>query len=290
MAAAVEAAAATEAALSPFVTRVENVAQQMAHASWLHAPSVRFAAIFLSGRELVRQRRRAKKAAARARREAKYRKKQQQRQKEKAQKLDLDVQLQAQAQRVRVPLPEASLVNVEKSRVDGAAITVSKLGAEELLFGQDKWLGGELSLRNGCIYGVPGSARTILKISLQAAVNSDTSSSMRNSCAAAVSVSQIPLPADSLVSSLSNGRFKWLRGISAPDGAVYAIPSNAKSVLRIEPADGAAHGACSFGPTAMHCDCCWCHSVAGTHVVFGAAVGYVVCIDIIACVCAVIDA
>lgn len=32
------------------------------------------------------------------------------------------------------------------------------------LAGQDKWLGGELSHRNGCLYGVPGSAKTILKI------------------------------------------------------------------------------------------------------------------------------
>lgn len=48
-------------------------------------------------------------------------------------------------------------------------------------------------------------------------------------------ISLIPLPPKAK-SSLSNGRFKWLRGIEAKDGCIYAIPSNALQVLRIDPA------------------------------------------------------
>ena len=103
--------------------------------------------------------------------------------------------------------------------------TTSILFASRPLTGQDKWLGGELCRKNGVIYGVPGSARNIVKISPAADALEDPV------------VDVIPLPAEGLQSSLTNGRFKWLRGIEAPDGGLYAIPSNGKHVLLIRPND-----------------------------------------------------
>lgn len=79
-----------------------------------------------------------------------------------------------------------------------------------LLSGQDKWLGGALGA-DGVVYGVPGTARTVLRVD----------------------------PRTSEVSTFGgpfDGKFKWLRGVSAA-GEIYCIPANAHSVLVITPGE-----------------------------------------------------
>jgi hypothetical protein len=86
---------------------------------------------------------------------------------------------------------------------------------DEDITGGDKWLGGELGA-DGIIYGVAGSAKTILKIDPA----TDTVSLVGH-CVKGVPCSQ------------KKGRFKWLRGARAENGDTYGVPSNADCVLRI---------------------------------------------------------
>ncbi|CAE7254402.1 unnamed protein product [Symbiodinium natans] len=79
------------------------------------------------------------------------------------------------------------------------------------IMGRDKWLGGELG-DDGCVYGVPGSALRVLKVS----------------------------PSDGVVETIGPelpGKFKWLRGIQV-DGFIYGVPTNSERVLQISPASG----------------------------------------------------
>lgn len=84
--------------------------------------------------------------------------------------------------------------------------------ASSPLLGQDKWLGGVSSFCGKYIYGVPGKAKTILRITVATGM-----------------VDEIAGP--------YLGPFKWLRGAESPvDGCLYCVPSNADSVLCIDPA------------------------------------------------------
>eukprot|EP00814_Leptocylindrus_danicus_P009707 CAMPEP_0116014790 /NCGR_PEP_ID=MMETSP0321-20121206/6463_1 /TAXON_ID=163516 /ORGANISM="Leptocylindrus danicus var. danicus, Strain B650" /LENGTH=769 /DNA_ID=CAMNT_0003484461 /DNA_START=103 /DNA_END=2413 /DNA_ORIENTATION=- len=88
------------------------------------------------------------------------------------------------------------------------------------LAGQDKWLGGVGSPCGRFIYGVPGTATQVLRVT--------------------VSSGKVDL-----IGPHFTGKFKWLRGVpipasvmgkeSFPSGACIAIPCNSKSVLRIDP-------------------------------------------------------
>ena len=104
-----------------------------------------------------------------------------------------------------------SCVSARKN-ANGAAADNSKgvavLMDHEPLPGQDKWLGGVLGA-DGCVYGVPGHARQVLKLE----PNTGT-------------VTTIGGP--------FNGKYKWLRGVAAADGAIYCIPCHAETVLRID--------------------------------------------------------
>ena len=85
---------------------------------------------------------------------------------------------------------------------------VADLMDHEPLAGQDKWLGGVLGA-DGCVYGVPGHAKQVLKLD--------------------------PVTAKvSLVGGPYKGKYKWLRGATAPDGCIYCIPCHADKVLRID--------------------------------------------------------
>eukprot|EP00798_Chlamydomonas_sp_ICE-L_P020571 gene20571-27365_t len=99
------------------------------------------------------------------------------------------------------PLPQPS----QASKSEAArAVTLDS----EPLLGQDKWLGGSLG-DDGAIYGIPGTAREVLKVD----------------------------PVSGEVSTFGGpliGKFKWLRGVSA-GGDIYCIPANAESVLVIHP-------------------------------------------------------
>jgi hypothetical protein len=75
--------------------------------------------------------------------------------------------------------------------------------------GQDKWLGGMSSWDGKYIYGVPGGSQQVLCI--------DTESGDYK-----------------LLGGPYVGKFKWLRGVTCPK-CVYALPSNAHSILKINP-------------------------------------------------------
>mmetsp|Transcript_28918 Transcript_28918/g.42875 ORF Transcript_28918/g.42875 Transcript_28918/m.42875 type:complete len:846 (-) Transcript_28918:51-2588(-) len=90
------------------------------------------------------------------------------------------------------------------------------------LMGQDKWLGGMASPCGRYIYGVPGHARRVFCITVQ--------------------TEQL-----TFIGKEYPGKFKWLRGIEVPSsalrehaqtypsGLLFALPSNANSVLCIDP-------------------------------------------------------
>ena len=85
---------------------------------------------------------------------------------------------------------------------------VAELLDAEPLMGRDKWLGGVLG-SDGCVYGVPGHATTVLQIDPQTD---------------AVRTLGKPI----------KGKYKWLRGNLHPDGSIYCIPCHAPTILRID--------------------------------------------------------
>ena len=110
----------------------------------------------------------------------------------------------------------ADVVPAGSTRGGASVVTLGPL-----LMGQDKWLGGVSSPCGRFIYGVPGHAKTVLRITV-----------------ATGDVNTIGGPYE--------GKFKWLRGVEVPAavcgaeahpcGLVFALPSNADTVLRIDPA------------------------------------------------------
>jgi hypothetical protein len=96
-------------------------------------------------------------------------------------------------------------VNPEPSLAEKPAHMDEKPVAELLdadpLAGRDKWLGGVLG-SDGCVYGVPGHAKTVLQIDPQTDA-----------------VRTLGAPMD--------GKYKWLRGNLHPDGSIYCIPCHA---------------------------------------------------------------
>eukprot|EP00959_Pyramimonas_sp_CCMP1952_P378139 7921151-Pyramimonas_sp.AAC.1 len=91
---------------------------------------------------------------------------------------------------------------------------------------------GELG-PDGCIYGVPGSARSVLRIQpvVGAAPNAPNGTPERHLGYKVSLVGSCCGP--SVQSSMGKNRFKWLRGALCRDGCIYGIPSNADCVLRI---------------------------------------------------------
>ena len=87
------------------------------------------------------------------------------------------------------------------SNQQDAAITFGAVPA-----GVDKWTGGVLA-PNGCIYGIPFTSTTILKI--------DT--------------------ANDAVTTFGNlvGATKWHGGVLAPNGCIYGIPRVTTNILKI---------------------------------------------------------
>lgn len=88
------------------------------------------------------------------------------------------------------------------------------------MVGQDKYLGGMSSSCGDFVYGVPGSAKRVLRINVQTKFMD-------------------------MVGPSFEGKFKWLRGLDVPSnvmndpdfprGCCLALPSNACSVLKINP-------------------------------------------------------
>jgi hypothetical protein len=78
-----------------------------------------------------------------------------------------------------------------------------------------KWHGAVLSPHDGCIYGIPQFAETILKIDV-----------------ATQKVTEFggPWPGAS-----PTGKHKWYGGLLGGDGCIYGIPQCANAVLKINP-------------------------------------------------------
>ena len=103
--------------------------------------------------------------------------------------------------------------------------------------GNDKWLGGVASPCGTYIYGVPGHAKRVLRIT-------------------------VATGACDLIGPEFKGKFKWLRGVAVapelcsaahPAGLVFALPCCAGSVLRIDPAtQTVATLPCATGSFAWH--------------------------------------
>ena len=95
---------------------------------------------------------------------------------------------------------------------------------ENVLVGQDKYLGGMASPCGKYIYGVPGTARRLLRISTKTGVMD-------------------------CIGPSYTGKFKWLRGVEIPasvmsqssnkfpDGCCIALPCNSLSFLKVNPSN-----------------------------------------------------
>ena len=112
------------------------------------------------------------------------------------------------------PLPPPHAPAPEDPARFGAHIS---LIGDDAYPGEDKFLGGELAA-DGNIYGVPGSAKYVLKVDPR----TDAVTTVGN------------LKGEWCKSSIKRGRFKWLRGALDPTtGDMFGVPSNGNGVLRI---------------------------------------------------------
>ena len=120
--------------------------------------------------------------------------------------------------------PEAQDSDRAHSTRASSANTVIALGGA--LKGEDKYLGAAVG-DDGNVYGIPGSAKVILKINLHTSPPE---------------VTEIGDCRGNFVgNALSKKQFKWLRGLTAADpvfgegAAIYGIPANAEGVLKVVP-------------------------------------------------------
>jgi hypothetical protein len=106
----------------------------------------------------------------------------------------------------------------------------------DIMEGTDKWLGGMASPCGRYVYGVPGHAPRVLRI---------TTASGNMEC----------------IGPHYNGKFKWLRGVEIPpvpdhasiypDGCCVALPCNHPSILKVNPATSEVY---TFGESVLK-DC-----------------------------------
>jgi len=84
---------------------------------------------------------------------------------------------------------------------------------------QYNWHGGTLSVVNGAIYAYPAHAMKVLKI--------DTTNK-------GIPPTLLPIQRASYDNDIVT-RYKWLGGTTGADNCIYGIPSDASSILRIDP-------------------------------------------------------
>jgi hypothetical protein len=125
----------------------------------------------------------------------------------------------------------------------GTDSTDRQLRSLAMMQGQDKYLGGMESPCGTYVYGVPGSATRVLRIHVRTRTVD-------------------------WIGPEYKGKFKWLRGVTIPAssmqhdrdryplGCCVALPSNAPSILKVNPAN---HEVYSFGESCLgECgDSCW---------------------------------
>lgn len=124
---------------------------------------------------------------------------------------------------VEVPHTSPRIRNPSGSRATyNPGVTIAILSPDDPpLLGQDKWLGGMPSPDGSYIYGVPGTAPQVLRITVE---NGRMD----------------------FIGPKFKGKFKWLRGLDIPPhmlenddtypkGVCLALPANADSILEINP-------------------------------------------------------
>ena len=99
------------------------------------------------------------------------------------------------------------------STIEKAAEYQSFSGNGGVFPGRHEYLGGAMDDRDGCIYGIPSHARSIVCL---------------HPSKDGYQIKTVPLPSDG-----AGGKFKWLRGILA-HGYLYGIPAWADSVLQVD--------------------------------------------------------
>ncbi|KAI2509111.1 hypothetical protein MHU86_5359 [Fragilaria crotonensis] len=115
---------------------------------------------------------------------------------------------------------------ISKTTVEVADEYVGTQSDINALFpGVHKYLGGAKDERDGCIYGIPSHARSV--ICLYPTRESKTATT-NNEEEVRYKIRLEPLPEHA-----ANGQFKWLRGIIA-HGYLYGIPAWANTVLQVD--------------------------------------------------------
>ena len=98
-------------------------------------------------------------------------------------------------------------------KIDPVSQEVSTLG--ELPAGGWKWHGGVVG-QDGCIYGVPANADSVLVVDPHRQRT-------------------FTIPFEYTCHHRHDRKYKYLGGVLGPDGCIYCIPSDADRVLRIDP-------------------------------------------------------
>jgi hypothetical protein len=119
-----------------------------------------------------------------------------------------------------------------------------------------KWHGGVVA-KDGCIYGIPANAETVIKIDCRAGKVTTFGGPLPGKnkwyggllgedgciygipqCANTVLKINPVTQEVTLLGNLDSGGWKWHGGVVGSDGNIYGIPSNADSVLKIVPSTG----------------------------------------------------
>lgn len=87
--------------------------------------------------------------------------------------------------------------------------------------GKWRWHGGVYCPQNGCIYAFPSHADCVLKI--------DTTDTKKSGELSLIAIERAPYDDDPVC------RYKWLGGCLGVDNCIYGMPSDANTILKIDP-------------------------------------------------------
>lgn len=116
-------------------------------------------------------------------------------------------------------------------RIDPRTDSVEILG--EYPLGGYKWHGGLLAHSTGVIYAFPAHANEVLCVDTNVVPERDGDQSWR--------VSTISIQRHENDTDTADQQYKWLGGSYGADGCIYGMPSDATSILRIDPIKNEAY-------------------------------------------------
>jgi len=114
-------------------------------------------------------------------------------------------------------------------RIDPTTDAVQVIG--EYPVGGYKWHGGLLARSTGVIYGFPAHANEVLCVDTNVHVDNDNDERGDQSWR----VSTIPIQRHAEDTDARDQQYQWLGGAYGADGCIYGMPSDATSILRIDP-------------------------------------------------------